>query len=461
MGKTFQDGATRSRARLLVVDDDPQTARAFSALLRVEGYEVLAGTSGKDAISKARAHSPDLILLDVQLPDLDGYHATRMLKSDPATLGIPIILMTGLNDPGDKLKGLEAGADELLPKPVDRSELLVRIRSMLRLREYQEQLLNHSLSLTAEGASREDREKDGVGPRSVLVFLEDMQERDLVAAGLPADLYRVEMASSGDDPQSFLRRETDVVVLDSSMPQEMLGALRSKTENLPTLAAVPPDDPELRVRLLDWGVSELLVRPFDSREVSLRVARLLKQKTELTWLKEHYRTALSAASNDSMTKLSNHGYFRKFLELEVKRSRRKKHPTSLIMLDIDDFKRKNDNFGHATGDMILIETAERIRRSVREIDLAARYGGEEFAVVLPYTDRAGAAVVAERIRTAIASAGFSSTDSRPPFSVTASLGLAVCSDDAASPEELIRTADELLYRAKESGKNRVCTRDTA
>ncbi len=111
--------------------------------------------------------------------------------------------------------------------------------------------------------------------------------------------------------------------------------------------------------------------------------------------------------------------------------------------------------------MILIETAERIRRSVREIDLAARYGGEEFAVVLPYTDRAGAAVVAERIRTAIASAGFSSTDSRPPFSVTASLGLAVCPDDAASPEELIRTADELLYRAKESGKNRVCTRDTA
>jgi two-component system cell cycle response regulator len=191
----------------------------------------------------------------------------------------------------------------------------------------------------------------------------------------------------------------------------------------------------------------------------LRAGRLIKQKTELRALVERYRDALSAASNDSMTQLSNHGYFRRFLELEVKRSRRQNHPTSLIMLDIDDFKSKNDSFGHAMGDMILIEAASRIKRSLREIDLAARYGGEEFAVVLPYTDRAGAAVVAERIRAAIASCTFPDLASQQPLAVTASLGLAVCPDDAVSPEDLIRFADDLMYRAKEAGKNRVCVRE--
>jgi two-component system cell cycle response regulator len=445
-------------AQLLVVDDDPQVARLISMILREEGYEVTTTLRGTDAIIKAREDSPDLILLDVQMPGLDGLEATRQLKSDPVTRSIPIILITGLNEPDNKLRGLEAGADEFLPKPLDPCELRVRIRSMLRLKEYQEQLLNRSLSLAADSGAIGDTENDGACPRSVLVVLENPVERDLVVSGLPENSYRVAVASIDDDPQTLLRHEADVAIMDPSMPLQLLDTLRARTENLPTLAAVPPNDPELRVRLLGWGVSELLIRPFDGREVTLRVARLLRQRAELTSLEMRYKTALSAASNDSMTKLSNHGYFRKFLELEVKRSHRQNHPTSLIMLDIDDFKATNDSFGHATGDAILMEAAQLIRRSVREIDLAARYGGEEFAVVLPYTDRAGAAVVAERIRSAIASAAFSTRGVKRPVSVTASFGLAVCPDDAVSPEDLIRLADELLYRAKTAGKNRVCDR---
>ncbi len=409
-------GKQHTGTRILVVDDDPQVARLFSAILREEGYEVLVGSHGGDAVSKARGESPDLILLDVQMPDMDGYEATRLLKSDASTRGIPIILITGLYEPENKLKGLEAGADEFLPKPVDRTELLVRIRWMLRLKEYQEQLLNRSLSLAAGRGVSEDADRpeafpgaNGVeavrsGPHRVLVLLEDGRERNLVTSGLAGSRYHLVTASLHDDPQALLKRNVDLLVLDHSMPPELLSAVRAKAKNLPTLAAVPPDDAELRVRLLDGGVSELLIRPFNAREVAWRAARLLRQKAELDSLEERYRTALSAASNDSMTKLSNHGYFRKVLELEVKRSHRQKHPTSLIMLDIDDFKAKNDSFGHAAGDIILIETAERIRRSVREIDLPARYGGEEFAVILPYANRAGAAVVAERIRSAIASA---------------------------------------------------------
>jgi len=446
----------RGAPRLLVVDDDPQVTHLFSAVLREEGYEVTVHSSAGDAIRKAQVDLPDLILLDLQMPDMDGYDATRRLKSDLATRSIPVILITGLGDPDNKLKGLEAGADEFLPKPVERSELTVRIRSMLRLKEYREQLLNRSLSFSEGRFELQPEAKGRPQPYRVLVLLNDEKERKVVTAGLPSSHYTAVIASVNGDPNAIPQAKPDMIVLDSTAPREILQVARAGGNHLATLAVVPPDDPQLRVTLLDWGASELLVRPFDFREVSLRAARMMRQRSELHALEARYRTALSAASSDSMTQLSNHGYFRRFLELEVKRSHRQNHPTSLIMLDIDDFKAKNDNFGHSTGDLILVETAARIKRSVREIDLAARYGGEEFAVVLPYTDRAGAAVVAERIRAAIESPGFSNKVAPGPLSVTASLGLAVCPDDAATPEDLIRLADDLLYRAKQAGKNQVC-----
>ncbi len=166
-----------------------------------------------------------------------------------------------------------------------------------------------------------------------------------------------------------------------------------------------------------------------------------------------------ASSNDGLTGLFNNVYFKKFLDLEVKRSQRQNHPTSLVILDLDDFKSKNDTMGHAAGDMILSEVGRRIRKSIREIDLPARYGGEEFAVVLPYTDRTGAAVVAERIRAALASEAVRLDPRVPAAVVTASIGVATCPDNGKLSGELIEAADARLYRAKRGGKNRVCSED--
>ncbi len=433
----------KESARVLVVDDDPHVVRMFSSVLGENGYQVIAASGGEEALSRARGEAPDIVLLDVQMPGLDGYETTRRLKSDPDAYAIPIILITGLDDPVNKLKGLEAGADEFLPKPVDRAELLVRIRTMLRLRKYQEQLRSRSFSETTAGEA--DFDGHAVELRRVLVSLDDGAEQRLISASLAGQGYRIIERAAGRAPAG----DADLLILDSSTVTPPPGGL-------PTIALVPPNDTGLRVRLLDNGISELLVRPFDPREVALRVGRLLKQKADLTALEVRYRTALSAATSDSMTKLSNHASFRRFLHLEVKRARRYNHPTSLIMLDIDDFKAKNDNFGHMIGDRILIEAARRIQHSVRDIDLAARYGGEEFAVVLPYTDRPGAAVVAERIRSAIASAPFPADGLAQGLRVTASLGVAAFPDDAQTPESLIRSADQFMYKAKETGKNRVC-----
>ena len=445
--------------RVLVVDDDPQSVRLFSLYLSKEGYTVLSGSQGYEAVSKARADSPDLILLDVRMPELDGYEATRQLKSDPATRNIPIILITALGDPESKIRGFDAGADEFLQKPIDHVELLMRIRSMLRLKQYQEQLFQRLPLDIADGVGEVQAKAAALEHPHVVVFVSDSEERELVVSSLTGEGYRVSVVADRPNNAAFLlKQNVDFLVTDSSIPKNLLVAIRRMSKDLLTFAVVPSGDPELRLRLLDWGVSELLVHPFNPRELTLRVSRVRKQKLALRALELRYRNALNAASMDSMTKIPNHGSFERFLDLEVKRSQRHKHPTSLVMLDIDDFKAKNDDFGHAAGDEILIEVANRIRKSVREIDLTARYGGEEFAVVLPYTNKGGAAVVAERIRAAIAAEEFSVNGLSQRVGVTVSLGVAVCPDDAASAEELIRSADELLYRAKKFGKNKVCTR---
>jgi diguanylate cyclase (GGDEF)-like protein len=163
------------------------------------------------------------------------------------------------------------------------------------------------------------------------------------------------------------------------------------------------------------------------------------------------RTARSAVT-DPLTGLYNRGFFLQALKREVLRARRHDLLLSLVMVDLDDFKRINDTRGHLEGDRVLMKAATLIGESLREIDIAARYGGEEFAIILPETSRTGAAVVADRIRRRTAS-DFGRRRTAPP--VTLSAGVAGYPEDAGTAEELIRRADEALYRAKADGKNRV------
>jgi diguanylate cyclase (GGDEF)-like protein len=139
---------------------------------------------------------------------------------------------------------------------------------------------------------------------------------------------------------------------------------------------------------------------------------------------------------------------------EVERARRFEHSVGLIMLDIDDFKRVNDTFGHQQGDLVLREVGRVLRESSREIDEPARYGGEELAVALPQTDLAGAYNLAERVRTSIAALEIPRVDGRGVLRVTASFGVAALPESAADRAGLVAAADAALYRAKRGGKNR-------
>jgi two-component system cell cycle response regulator len=442
------------RARILIVDDEPRVVEVFERQLQNAGYDCLRSFGGLAALRLAQSEGPDLILLDVLMPDLDGFEVTRRLKGNLKTAGIPIILVTALDEVEDKVQGLAAGADEFLSKPVDGAELLVRIKSMLQLTYFRTQLTQR-LAAERQVTGAEAREERASGPRAVVVS-GPAAERVAELGGPDCRLLR---ARDGKEAQE-LAAGADLVLLATRLPDgdgyEVCRRLKFASAGVPVALVGPAEEVSDRIRGIEAGADDILGADMDGRELTVRLQHLFRRRDLLRQLETQYRSAVSAATSDGLTGLFNHAYFKRFLGLEVKRSLRQGHPTALAMLDIDDFKACNDSLGHLAGDLVLSEIGQLIRQAIREIDLAARYGGEEFGVVLPYTEIAGATAVAERLRSRIEAHPFLQGTSLGTALVTVSIGLAVCPADASGPDDLIRRSDERLYRAKSAGKNRVC-----
>ena len=196
------------------------------------------------------------------------------------------------------------------------------------------------------------------------------------------------------------------------------------------------------------------------RNVGIRVSLLdyftnLQQKLENPKVIEMdlYEKTLLSAVTDGLTGLYNHRYFQDRFEEEVERARRYQHPLSLLMLDLDDFKRYNDTNGHIAGDLLLVEVSKVLKRAVRKVDTAARYGGEEFAIILPDTKKKGALIIAGRICQKIADYRFPNQAVMPKGRITVSIGVASLGDDSDNHNGLLDSADKALYRAKAGGKN--------
>jgi two-component system cell cycle response regulator len=444
------------KARILIVDDEPQVVEVLERQLRAAGYECLRAHGGLPALQLAQGEGPDLILLDVLMEDLDGFEVTRRLKCNLKTAGIPIILVTALHDVEDKVRGLAAGADEFLSKPVNGAELAVRIKSMLQLTYFQTQLAQR-LAAERQLAGPEDEGEPAAPPGPRVVLAGGREAESVAERGGPA--CRLLKASGGREVLEQAG-QADLVLLDMRLPDadgcELCRQLKFATAGVPVALVSATGQMAERIRGIEAGADDILAAGMDYRELAVRLEHLYRRRDQLRQLESQYRSALSAATSDGLTGLFNHAYFKRFLGLEVKRSLRQGHPTALALMDIDDFKACNDTLGHLAGDRVLAEIGRLIRQSVREIDLAARYGGEEFVVVLPYTELGGAGVVAERLRARVEAHPFLLGASPSPVRVTVSIGLAVCPADASSAEELIRRSDERLYRAKGGGKNRVC-----
>ena len=259
--------------------------------------------------------------------------------------------------------------------------------------------------------------------------------------------------------KTLMDQQVDLVLCDLEMPVmdgfKFLSMVQSRPElqDIPIIMLTGRGDRELKIRGLEQGASDYVTKPFHMGELVARVKVQLKIKSLQDELKRSNELLREMSITDPLTRLHNRRHLMEVLEREIQRSIRTRSPLSVVILDIDHFKKVNDTYGHLLGDEVLAAVGALMGRDLRTYDVAARYGGEEFFLVLPNTPLSEAHTVAERIRRDVADLCFA--DRLRPLRVTVSLGVATFpSERTASEEALIREADRALYMAKQGGRNR-------
>jgi two-component system cell cycle response regulator len=458
--------ASSHKKKILIVDDDQTNRRLLEKMLSAERFDVIFAKDGQEGMDKVYEESPDVILLDVMMPKKDGFTVARELKKDLSVKNIPIILITALDGSDNRITGLEAGAEEFLTKPVKKVELIARIRSMLKLKEYREQLSirKQTEALFTQDAHKETSKTLELDRAPHVLLVEDNEiDRNIILKALLNEPLRMETVKNGVEAICSIQNGgVDLILLDILLPDingfEICKRIKTMdmAKDIPIIVITCLDDMDSKITGFNLGADDFLVKPIETRELKARIKVHLEKKDQLDKLRTHYENALSSASIDALTGLYNHGYFKKFLGLEIKRSDRQMYPVSLLMIDIDEFKLFNDTFGHLKGDEILQKIGTLIRSVIREVDLTARYGGDEFVVILPYSDKSGAVKVSNRIQNAISSYDAFKEFSQDMDELTVSIGVAEFPYDCVDDVDMIRKADHMLYLAKQKGKNQIC-----
>jgi two-component system, cell cycle response regulator len=464
--RIFVDPNTTEPTEILVVDDAPSNLRLLLLALSSEGYLVRCAKSAALALRRLQTALPDLVLLDIRMPQMDGYEFCQRLKASPRTRNIPVIFLSASDSTEDKVRAFSLGGVDYIAKPYQIDEVLARVRYQVQTRRQQQhlqiendrlrqenteqqqsltqleqsyQLLSQVLNSLADGiaAFRAVRNRQGE--------IEDFQ--GLMGNAALADLV-------GRSPADLAGATLSEILADrpNSNNNDVLDLFIQVVERHETLQCDVLCEPDGEIPL--WF--ELMA----SRLGDGLVARL-KNITEYRQVVTQMQITISElqvlTTQDGLTQVANRRAFDQYLQIEWQRLVRMQEPLSLIMGDIDRFKRFNDLYGHAVGDECLRRVAEAITAVVkRPADMVARYGGEEFAILLPHTTLQGAALVAEQIQTAIANLRLVGPRLERER-VSLSLGVASQIPSLSrTAEALLRVADAALYQAKSQGRNQIC-----
>jgi two-component system cell cycle response regulator len=445
-------------ARILVVDDVEANVRVLAAKLAAEYYDVITATRGAVAIEMARRQNPDIILLDVMMPDLDGFEVCRRLKADQDTRHIPIVMLTALDQREDRLKGLEVGAEDFLSKPIDDVQLMSRVKSLSRLKIVIDELRSREASGRRMGAIEA---RSAASPAvefslggEILVVDDNARQLKRIQTALGTH-HRI---SSLGAPKPDSSPDLIIVSLcaEGFDGLKVVAKLRSteSMRHLPILAVVEPDAPARALRALELGAHDIITRPIDEDELKARARTLMRRKRYIDALRTTLDQGMEMAVTDQLTGLYNRRFLIGQLGPLVNRAAHGGDSVSVMLADIDHFKRINDGFGHDVGDLVLKEFALRMASNTRPADFACRMGGEEFLVIMPNTPGDEAALAAERFRRQVAGSPFRIGPDQS-LDVTVSIGVATANVHDMTAEDLIKRADVGLYRAKERGRNRV------
>lgn len=472
--------------RVLIVDDLAVNRIILKAKLGSACYAVQSVASGAQALAQARRGPPDVIVLDLALADMDGVELCRALSADPATAHIPLLVVTGAVPQARRLAALEAGARDVMVRPLDENTLLARIRNLLRDAETEADLRRQEGLCQEHGFAEAQGGFEacarvallGGAPRLALALRRQIAAQcpDVAfetlgpagalngAAGAPVpDLFLIlPGADEGNTGASGADGDGLRVLLDLTA--------RRATRHSAFVVVLPAEAVAQAAMALDLGAHDILWLPVDPAEAALRIRAQLARKRRADSRRRAVETGLNLAAIDPLTGLLNRRSMAPQLLRLAENSRRTGRSFALMLLDLDRFKTINDTHGHGVGDQVLRIVAERLRRVVRPGDILARHGGEEFLLALPDVALPEARARAEALCRAIGDTVIEVPGGS--VRVTASVGLTLCGGGAGdapgwgesthpSLESLIEAADRALLQAKSDGRNQVMVGQSA
>ena len=487
----FQDH-THNHYNILVVDDHPANLNLLMQILTGHGYRVRVSPNASLALRSIQLMQPDLILLDINMPDMDGYTFCQLLKKDPQTKEIPIIFISALGEPGDKVRGFNLGAVDYITKPFEPVEVLARIEYHLHWQESQIQLKiqNNQLQLLLSISQAINEAEDIDSALEVVlaqvchslgwdmgeVWVFDQEQNCLKCS--PGYYVRDDNLASFYEYEKLLRltpntglvgmawsSQKPVWIDDLSIGVEneskFIGADQALAVGIHGVLGVPVSCQQSLMAILLFFRKEPLTIKKDILHLVMAVAdqlgSLIQRRQAEDQLRQLNLELKRLANLDGLTQVANRRRFDDYLAQEWKRSLREEQYLSLILCDVDYFKAYNDSYGHLAGDECLQKVAQTMSNYVkRPADLVARYGGEEFVVVLPNTPAKGAQQVAATLKHQLEELQLPHAQSLVKPYVTMSLGVAsVIPRSNLSLEDLIACADVALYEAKRQGRNRM------
>jgi two-component system cell cycle response regulator len=478
--------------KILVADDMTTIVTMVKCIFEEEGFEVVTASDGVEAVKKAFKEMPDLIVMDLMMPKLNGYQACRLLKEEVLTGHIPIIILTGQDKAIDKFWAMQTGADEYLLK-----DLIVGFKS--------EELIKKAKELLSKNTKKEKIENfdTQVDESGIFMRINDLLDRKLLESTVLNEISRLgktiydeekTMTSIMSMLQKIINFDTGLIILKDekkvliyqkgTLVEENKDIILNRAlEHFNSMLGLVINKSELNIQIFEEKITNninktlnsFLVSDLSSRgsiiglillssysedvytEKDKKLLNLIVNQTSIVMDNARlYQKVESLSITDELTKMYNKRYLAQMFPLELNRIKRNNSILSLIMFDIDFFKNVNDTYGHLQGDIILREVGRIAKEEIRKIDFPIRYGGEEFMLILPGVNLAAAKNIAERLRAVVEK--FSFPSQQGALHITISLGVGLCNKENADEDgkTIIKLVDEALYKAKKSGRNQVC-----
>ena len=444
---------------ILVVDDIEINIKLLTAKLLKEYYTVLTANSGKEALAILKKGKIDIILLDVMMPEMDGFEVCKTIKTDPETTHIPVVMVTALSDIDDRVKGLEAGADEFLTKPINDTALFVRLKSLSRMKSLIDELKLRNSTNALLGVTNIEMH-DTFADKKILLINDDVVQAKNIKQMLLKITQNVKVISNSDELDIINEYTPDLVIISSMLenddPLRISVILRGKAEisGVVIILQIDEDGMPLVVKGIELGINDYFVYPIEESELLARIRTQLRRKQYQDNLRNDLEQSVNLAVKDGLTGLFNRRYFDIHLKQMIEKANKESIKLYLLMCDIDNFKHVNDTYGHQAGDKVLTTVSRILKNTLRVTDLIARFGGEEFTILLTDIDISKAIETAERVRVKIEYMDFHIEDQIEPLKKTISIGVTEYKKEE-SIESFIERADKAMYEAKTTGKNKV------